>query len=115
MNSAASDLLICGILLWNRVRGLGFAGERVDKSQAGARIGELGRVEMFQQVSDREVGPRVRHRMDMHTQYLLLHIRQQVGLEAKQIAQQAAGVVSPGQRLAARLMPSPSRRGRRSS
>ena len=96
-----SDLLmICGILMWSRVRGLSFAGDRVDESQAGAGIGELGRVEMFQQMGDCAVGPRVRHRMDMHSQYLLLEIRHQVGLGAKQIAQQAAGVVSPGQRLA---------------
>ena len=99
-HGVASDLLICGILMWHRVRRFGFAGERVDESQVGARIGELGRVEMFQQMSDCEVGPRVRHRMDMHTQNLLLHIRQQVGLGAIQIAQQGAGVVRPGQRLA---------------
>src|SRR5271157_5535251 len=49
IQTLVSDLLICGILMWHRVRGFGFAGERVDKSQAGARIGELGRVEMFQQ------------------------------------------------------------------
>ncbi len=95
-----SDLLICGILIWSQVRGFGLAGDRVDESQVGARIGELGRVEMLQQMSDRAVGPRVRHRMDLHTQYPLLQIRQQVGLGAKQIAQQAAGVVSSGQLLA---------------
>jgi len=36
----ASDLLICGILLWNRVRGLGFAGDRVHELQLGAGIDE---------------------------------------------------------------------------
>src|SRR5271157_5025739 len=95
-----SDLLICGILLWNRVRGFGFAGDRVHELQLGAGIGELGRVEMFQQVCDCAVGTRVRHWMDLYTQYSLLQIRQQVGLGAKQIAQQAAGVVRSGQLLA---------------
>ena len=51
-------------------------------------------------MSDCAVGPRVRHRMDLHPQYPLLEIREQVGLGAEQIAQQAAGVVSSGQLLA---------------
>ena len=37
--------------------------------------------------------------MDLYTQYSLLQIRQQVGLGAKQIAQQAASVVRSGQLL----------------
>jgi len=68
--------------MWSQVRVFGFAGDRVDKLQAGAGIGELGRVELFQQMSDCAVGPRVRHWMDMDSQYLLLHIRQQIGLGA---------------------------------
>ena len=91
------DLLICGILMWGQVGRFGLTGDRVDESQIGAGIGELGRVEMFQQMSDYAVGPRVRHRMDVHTQDPLLQIGHQVGLRAKQIAQQAAGVVCPGQ------------------
>src|SRR5271157_2394160 len=98
--NGVSDLLICGILLWNRVRGFGFAGDRVHELQLGAGIGELGRVEMLQQVCDCAVGTRVRHWMDLYTQYSLLQIRQQVGLGAKQIAQQAASVVRSGQLLA---------------
>ena len=86
--------------MWNRVRGFGFAGDRVHELQLGAGIGELGRVEMFQQVCDCAVGTRVRHWMDLYTQYSLLQIRQQVGLGAKQIAQQAASVVRSGQLLA---------------
>src|SRR5271157_3081720 len=54
-----SDLLICGILMWNQVRRFDLTGDRVDEAQIGARIGELGRVEMLQQVSDCAVGPRV--------------------------------------------------------
>ena len=92
-----SDLLICGILMWGQVGRFGLTGDRVDESQIGAGIGELGRVEMFQQMSDCAVGPRVRHRMDVHTQDPLLQIGHQVGLRAKQIAQQAAGIVCPGQ------------------
>src|SRR5208337_83341 len=61
-----SDLLICGILMWGQVGRFGLTGDRVDESQIGAGIGELGRVEMFQQMSDCAVGPRVRHRMDVH-------------------------------------------------
>ena len=61
--------------MWGRTWALGLAGDRVDESQLGARIGELGRVEVLQQVRDRSVGPRVRHRMDLHAQYLLLEIR----------------------------------------
>ena len=72
--TTTSDLLICGILLWNRVRGFGFAGDRVHELQLGAGIGELGRVEMFQQVCDYAVGTRVRHWMDLYTQYSLLQI-----------------------------------------
>ena len=83
--------------MWGRTWALGLAGDRVDESQLSARIGELGRVEVLQQVRDRSVGPRVRHRMDLHAQDLLLQIRQQVGLGAKQVLQQATSVVSPGQ------------------
>ncbi len=64
--------------------------------QIGARIGELGDVEMVQQMGNRAVGPRVRHRMDLHTQDSLCQIRHQVGLGAKQITQQTAGVVFAG-------------------
>jgi len=46
--------------MWSQVRRFGLAGDRVDKSQVGARIGELGRVEMLQQMCDCAVGPRVR-------------------------------------------------------
>ena len=92
-----SDLLICRILMWGQVGRFGLTGDRVDESQIGDGIGELGRVEMFQQMSDCAVGPRVRHRMDVHTQDPLLQIGHQVGLRAKQIAQQAAGIVCPGQ------------------
>src|SRR5271157_1762126 len=70
----ASDLLTCGILMWGRTWALGLASDRVDESQLGARIGELGRVEVLQQVRDRSVGPRVRHRMDLHAQDPLLEI-----------------------------------------
>ena len=83
--------------MWGQVGRFGLTGDRVDESQIGAGIGELGRVEMFQQMSDCAVGPRVRHRMDVHTQDPLLQIGHQVGLRAKQIAQQAAGIVCPGQ------------------
>src|SRR5271157_2116625 len=69
-----SDLLTCGILMWGRTWALGLAGDRVDESQLGARIGELGRVEVLQQVRDRSVGSRVRHRMDLHAQDPLLEI-----------------------------------------
>src|SRR5271157_1629491 len=75
-----SDLLICGILMWGQVRRFGLTGDRVDESQIGARIGELGRVKMFQQMRDCAVGPRVRHRMDVHAQDPLFHIGHQVGL-----------------------------------
>ena len=68
------DLLICGILMWGQVGRFGLTGDRVDESQIGAGIGELGRVEMFQQMSDCAVGPRVRHRMDVHTQDPLLSV-----------------------------------------
>ena len=83
--------------MWGRTWALSLAGDRVDESQLGARIGELGRVEVLQQVRDCSVGPRVRHRMDLHSQYLLLQIRQQVGLGAKQVLQQATSIVGPGQ------------------
>ena len=51
-----SDLLICGILMWGQVRDFGLPGDRVDERQIGVQIGELGGVEMFQQMSDRAVG-----------------------------------------------------------
>src|SRR5271157_4228992 len=47
-----SDLLTCGILMWGRTWALGLAGDRVDESQLGARIGELGRVEVLQHLSE---------------------------------------------------------------
>ena len=75
-----SDLLIRGILIWDRDRGFGLAADRVHESQIGARICELGRVEVLQQMSDCAVGPRVRHRMDLHPQHAFLQIRGQVGL-----------------------------------
>ena len=67
ITSMVSDLLICGILMWSRFWRFGLTGDRVNESQIGARIGELGRVEVFQQMSDCAVGQRVRHRMDMDT------------------------------------------------
>src|SRR5271157_98987 len=73
-SNGGSDLLTCGILMWGRTWALGLASDRVDESQLGARIGELGRVEVLQQVRDRSVGPRVRHRMDLHAQDPLLEI-----------------------------------------
>ena len=83
--------------MWGQVGRFGLTGDRVDESQIRAGIGELGRVEMFQQMSDCAVGPRVRHRMDVHAQDPLFHIGHQVGLRAKQIAQEGAGVVCPDQ------------------
>src|SRR5215472_15235596 len=84
--SPRSDLLTRGILIWSQIGSFSLACDRVDQFQAGAGIDELGRVEVFQQVCNGAIGPRVRHRMNMHSQYLLLHIRQDVGLRAKQIA-----------------------------
>ncbi|MGO9549559.1 hypothetical protein, partial [Mycobacterium sp.] len=72
----ASDLLICGILIWSQTRRFGVAGDRIDELQIGGWIGELGRVEMRESVSNRTIGPRVRHRMDLHAKYSLLQIRQ---------------------------------------
>jgi hypothetical protein len=64
----ASNLLICGILISSQFRGFGLADDRVDQPQIGTRIGELGRVEVLQQMRDRAVGTRVRHRMDIQMQ-----------------------------------------------
>ncbi len=38
--------------MWGQTWALGLAGDRVDESQLGARIGELGRVEVLQQVRE---------------------------------------------------------------
>ena len=97
--SRSSDLLICGILMWSQIRGFRLTDDRVDQPQIGAWIGKLPGVEMLQQMSNRAIGSRVRHRMDLHTQYPLFHVRHQVGLGLKQIAQQTASVVGPGQLL----------------
>ena len=71
----ASDLLICGILRWGRVRAVGLTGNRVDKSQVRARIHELGRIKLYQQMRNCSVGTWVRHRMNLHTQKTLAQIR----------------------------------------
>ena len=39
--------------MWGQVGRFGLTGDRVDESQIGAGIGELGRVEMFQQAHPR--------------------------------------------------------------
>ena len=59
--NTASDLLICGNLIWSQLRILDPACNRVDQLQVGAGIYELGRIEMFQQMSDRTVGLRGSH------------------------------------------------------
>jgi hypothetical protein len=46
LGRSTSELLICGILVWSQVRRFGLTSDRVDESQIGARIGELGCVEM---------------------------------------------------------------------
>jgi hypothetical protein len=63
--SIGSELLTCGILIWCRIRFFGEARDRVEQFQTGSGIGELGCVEMFQQILDRSVGTRVRHRMNL--------------------------------------------------
>ncbi len=67
LRQQVSDLLICGILTWGQRRDFGSACKRVDEPQIRARIRELGRVKMFQQVDDCFVGTRIRHRMNLHT------------------------------------------------
>jgi hypothetical protein len=77
----------CAACPLHRVRTVGLARDREDESQFRARVCELGCVEMLQQMSNRSVGAWVRHRMNLHTQKTPLHVRQLVGLRAKQIAQ----------------------------
>ena len=81
-----SDLLTCGILIWCRSRQLGVPDDRIVESQVRARIREGRSVEMLQQIGDSTVRPRVRHRVDVHTQYPPFQIGHQVGLGAKQVA-----------------------------
>jgi hypothetical protein len=69
--------------------------------QVGARIFDLGLIEMFQQISNRTVSPGVQHRVGLHLQHpLWTRLGGEVGLGAKQITQQTASAVSSGELLA---------------
>jgi hypothetical protein len=59
--------------MWSQIRGFGLAGDRVDQSQMGARIGELGRVEMSQQMSDRTVGPKEENGVSSRKKMVSVH------------------------------------------